>query len=80
MHNICVQNYYTITSATSPVSVNAIVKKDDINDKYLDKNKIYTKKNFDNKFNKKAIVTTKINNDVNKLYDFRNNFNLPQKI
>ena len=75
MHNICVQNYYTITSATSPVSVNTIVKKDDINDKYLDKNKIYTKKNFNNKFNKKAIVTTKINNDVNKLYDFRNNFN-----
>ena len=75
MHNICVQNYYTITSATSPVSVNTIVKKDDINDKYLDKIKIYTKKNFNNKFNKKAIVTTKINNDVHKLYDFRNNFN-----
>ena len=51
MHNICVQNYYTITSP-SPIDINTIKKRDT-----YDKNKIYEKKDLqchnDDKNNKK---------------------------
>ena len=70
MHNICVQNYYTITSSLSPLNGNTIIKKEKTNENYLDKNKIYTKKSANNKIKKKNSIS------ITNSYDLRNYFNL----
>ena len=76
MHNICVQNYYAITSSQPPININPIIEKKN-NSKY----KIYTKKNLNaNRLNikigKEIRNENEIeNNDFIKLKEIKNNFN-----
>ena len=75
MHNICVQNYYAITSSQPPININPIIEKEDNS-----KNKIYTKKNLNcNRLNSKKEKEIKNcnyfeNNDFTKENEIKNNF------
>ena len=76
MHNICVQNYYAITSSQPPININSIIEK-----KNNSRNKIYTKKNLNSnrlniKIDKEIRNDNEIkNNDFIKLKEIKNNFN-----
>ena len=75
MHNICVQNYYAITSSQPSININPIIEK-----KNNSQNKIYTKKNLNcNRLNIKTDKEIKNdnyleNNDYNHLKDIKSNY------